>query len=182
LFSGLAFGVACASRIIGVILLPAFLVCLALHNQERRASVASFFREGACFTAASSIFFLLIAWANYARFGSPWETGYPAALSSPATLLSTPFSHGLKELLFSGEVGLLVFAPWVLLSLACFPSFVHAHRAESVLCGLIFLCNLIFLGTTGLWHAGWVAGPRYLLPTLPAHGLGAFYGETPAAS
>jgi hypothetical protein len=87
--------------------------------------------------------------------------------SDLSALLSTPLFHGMSGLLFNGEVGLLIFTPWVLLVLICFPSFVRAHLPESVLCGTIFLFNFLFFAKFDSWHGGWVAGPRMLTPTLP---------------
>jgi hypothetical protein len=95
------------------------------------------------------------------------KTGYHLAYPSASLLFSTPLFHGIYELLFNGEVGLLIFAPWVLVALICFPSFVRAHLPESVLCGTLFLFTLIFFAKYDSWHAGLVAGPRFLTPTLP---------------
>jgi hypothetical protein len=165
--SGFAFGAACGCRVNSVILFPCFLLSLAVHIRARGFTAAKFLREAALFTAAFSICAFLIGVANYTRFGSPWKTGYHLAYPSASALLSTPLFHGVYGLLFSGDVGLLVFAPWVLVALIGFPSFVRAHLPEGVLCGTLFLVNLLFFAKYDSWHGGWVAGPRFLTPTLP---------------
>jgi hypothetical protein len=165
--SGLAFGVACGCRVNVIILFPVFILFLAFHIRAQGLSVAHFLREAGLFAALFSACAFLIGWANYARFGSPLKTGYHLAYPSASALLSTPLFHGTSELLFNGEVGLLIFAPWILVALICFPSFVRAHLPESVLCGTLFLLNFLFFAKYDSWHGGRVAGPRFLTPTLP---------------
>jgi hypothetical protein len=166
-FSGLAFGVACGCRVNTVILFPLYILSLAFHIRQRGWTVAQFIREAGLFTAAFSACAFLIGFANYTRFGSPLKTGYHLAFPSASLLFSIPLFHGSSELLINGEVGLLIFAPWVLVALICFPSFVRAHLPESVLCGTIFVFTFIFFAKYDSWHAGLVAGPRFLTPTLP---------------
>ena len=36
-----------------------------------------------------------------------------------------------------------------------------------MLCGTLFLVNFLFFAKYDSWHGGWVAGPRFLAPTLP---------------
>jgi hypothetical protein len=166
-FSGLAFGLACGCRINTVILFPAFLLSLALHIRARGLTLAQLLREAGLFTASFSACAFLVGFANYTRFGSPLKTGYHLAYPSASLLFSTPLFRGIYELLFNGEVGLLVFAPWFLVALVCFPSFVRAHLPESVLCGTIFPLTFLFFAKYDSWHAGRVAGPRFLTPVLP---------------
>ncbi len=165
--SGLAFGIGCGCRINAVILFPAFILSICFQMRAHGWPVEKFLRESALFTTSFSVCALLIGWSNYARFGSPFKTGYHLAYPSASLLFSTPFFTGMSGLLFNGEVGLFVFAPWVVVALICFPKFVRAHLPESVLCGTLFLFNLIFFAKYDSWHAGWVAGPRFLTPTLP---------------
>jgi len=167
LLCGLAFGAACASRLNGTILFPVFILSLALQTRERGLSRAHFLREAAIFTIALSICGALIGWSNYARFGSIFKTGYHLAYPTMSALFSTPWGFGMRELLLSREVGLFSFVPWALLAFFCFPSFLRMHRVEAVLCGGIFLCSFLFFAKYDSWHGGWVAGPRFLLPTLP---------------
>lgn len=165
--AGLAFGVACAARLNGIILFPAFILAMAFHVRAHKLGWAQFRRDSLQFSAALSISALLIAYANYARFGSPFKTGYQLAFPSTSALLSHPLFDGMLKVLFSGEFGLLVFAPWVVVALICFPRFVREHLPESVLCGTTFLVALIFFSKFSHASGGWVAGPRYLVPTLP---------------
>ena len=166
-YAGLAFGVACGCRVNTVIFFPVFILCLALQVRARGWMRARFLGEAGLFTASFSICALLIGLANYTRFGSPFKTGYHLAYPSVSLLFSTPLWKGVSGLMLNGEIGLLIFAPWTILALVCFPSFVRAHLPESVLCGSLFLLNFLFFAKYDSWHAGWVAGPRFLTPTLP---------------
>jgi len=166
-FSGLALGAACGCRINTVILFPAFILCLAFQTRFRGLTRIHLLRESGLFAAAFSVCAFLIGLANYAPFGSPLKTGYHLAYPTASQLFSTPFFHGATELLFNGEVGLLIFAPWILVALVCFPWFVRAHLSASVLCGTVFLATFVFFAKYDSWHAGEVAGPRFLTPALP---------------
>jgi hypothetical protein len=165
--SGFAFGVACGSRVAGVILFPVFILSLAFHIRARRLPWIHFIRDVVQFSSPVAVCGGLIAWTNYARFGSVFKTGYHLAYPSISFTFSNPVFRGIRELLFHGEVGLLLFAPWVVLVFLCFPEFMRMHLPESVLCGGIFLANLLFYAKYAEWHGGWAGGPRFLLPTLP---------------
>ena len=165
--AGLAFGVACGARLNGVILFPAYILSMLFYIRAHKLSASQFLRDCIDFFATFSICALLIALANYTRFGSPFKTGYHLAFPSTSVLLSAPLFRGLFRVLFNGDFGLVVFAPWVVIALICFPRFIRAHLSESVLCGTSFLIYLLFFAKFLHSEGGWVAGPRYLIPTLP---------------
>src|SRR5271165_1814191 len=165
--SGLTFGLACGCRLNSVILFPVFILSLALQIRARGLTLAQLLREAGLFTTSFSVCAFLIGLANYIRFGSALKTGYHLAYPSASLLFATPLFHGMYELLINGEIGLLVFTPWILVALICFPSFARKHLPVSVLCGTLFLFTFVFFAKYDAWHAGWVAGPRFLTPTLP---------------
>jgi hypothetical protein len=165
--SGFAFGVACGARIAGIIIFPAFILSLALQIRARKLTRVQFLRDALQFCVPLAVCTALIAWTNYGRFGSVFKTGYHIAFPTVSFTFSNPFFQGIGELLFHGEVGLLIFAPWVVLVFLCFPQFMRRHLPESVLCGGIFVANLLFYAKYQQWHGGWAGGPRYLIPTLP---------------
>jgi hypothetical protein len=165
--AGLAFGIACGTRINGVVLFPAFILCMAFYVRSYKLPVSRFVRDVVEFSVPFSVCVLLIAWANYARFGSPFKTGYHLAFPTLSILFSTPLFRGFFGLLFSPEVGLLVFAPWILVAVIFFPKFVREHLPEAILCGVSCLIYIIFFAKFFDWHGGTVAGPRLLIPLLP---------------
>jgi len=165
--SGLAFGVACGTRVAGVALLPAYLLCMALQTRARRLPWTHFLRDTLKFSATLTACGALIAWTNYARFGSIFKTGYHIAFPTLSFTFSNPLLQGIRSLLFNGEVGLLLFAPWVILMFLCFSDFMRTHLPESALCWAIFLITFVFYAKFQAWYGGWAGGPRYLLPTLP---------------
>jgi hypothetical protein len=165
--SGFAFGVACGTRVAGIVLFPAFILSLAFQIRARRLPWIHFLRDALQFSAVFAVCAGLIAWTNYVRFGSIFKTGYHIAFPSLSFTFSNPLFQGIRDLLFNGEVGLLLFAPWVVLVFLCFNEFMRRHRPESVLCAAVFLFSFLFYAKYEQWHGGWAGGPRYLLPTLP---------------
>jgi hypothetical protein len=166
-FSGLAFGLACGARLNGAILFPAFILSIAVAARAHKPSAIRFLRDSLCFSAPFSVCVLLIAWSNYVRFGSPFKTGYHVAFPSTSVLLSMPLFKGLSRILFDGDIGLIVFAPWVIVALIGFRRFAREHPAESAFCGAAFSIYLLFFAKFLHSEGGWVAGPRYLTPILP---------------
>jgi len=165
--SGLAFGAACACRLNGLILFPAFIVCIAFRISQPGDFPKRFFKDTLFFSAGFTVWAILIGWANYIRFDSPLKTGYHLAYPSVSSLLPNPLWVGIRDLLFSPEIGLLVFTPWILLAFFCFPSFFKKHKPEAALCASIFLISLLFFAKYDSWHGGWVIGPRFLSPAIP---------------
>ena len=165
--SGFAFGVACGTRVAGVALFPAYMLFLALQIRARKLPWIHFVRDAVQFSVPVAFWGGLIAWSNYARFGSIFKTGYHNAFPTLSFTFSNPLFQGIRDLLFHGEQGLLLFAPWVVLSFLYFPQFMRKHPPESVFCGAVFLITLVFYAKFQTWHGGWAGGPRYLLPTLP---------------
>lgn len=166
-FSGLAVGAACGARISGVIVIPVFVLAIAVRSSRQRWPRARLLVDLAQFSAAGLIPGTLVAWANYARFGSPFRTGYQAVYPTAGALLSTPLLRGIGELLLNREVGLLTFTPWVLLAFYFGRAFWREHTAEALLCFGGFGATLLFYAKYDSWHAGWVAGPRFLTPMIP---------------
>jgi hypothetical protein len=165
--AGFSFGAACGCRVIGVIMLPAFVLFLALKHKERCRSNRSLLVDIVTFVSAFSICAGLMAWSNYARFGDVTKTGYQLAYPSISSLLATRVFQGMGQLLFNQEVGLLIFMPWAVLVLMGIFSFFHQHKAEALLCGLLFVINFVFFAKYASWHGGMVAGPRFLVPMVP---------------
>ncbi len=166
-YAGLAVGIACAARISGVVVIPAFVIAIAIQSSKQLWPRARFASDLTQFCAAGLVPAVLIGWANYARFGSPFRTGYQAAYPTAGALLATPLFRGIGELLLNREVGLITFTPWVLLAFYYGREFWREHAAEAALCFVTFGASLLFYAKYDSWHAGWVAGPRFLTPTIP---------------
>jgi hypothetical protein len=104
---------------------------------------------------------------NYARFGSPFKTGYHLAYPTATILLSNGLFSGLRDVLFDGEVGLVWFTPWVLALPFAWKRFRTKRPLECALSVAILLEGVLFFAAYVSWHGGWAYGPRLLLPCLP---------------
>jgi hypothetical protein len=115
---------------------------------------------------------------NFARFGSPWESGYGAQASAAA--FSTPVWVGAYGLLFSSGKGLLWFAPAVWFVVQGLVQMrrprahgagVPARRAIAAHAGtavaLVSAVAIALFAGFEHWAGDGSFGPRYLVPILP---------------
>jgi hypothetical protein len=108
--------------------------------------------------------FTIILFYNFARFGTPFETGYGAE-AHDFSIARVPTT--LPALLLSADKGVFVFCPVLVLGLVGLRAFFRERRAEALLVSGVFLANLFFLSTFVSWVGGQCWGPRYLVPTIP---------------
>jgi hypothetical protein len=130
-------------------------------------------RQRAWFLLGVAPGILLISFYNYARFHSPFETGYQQAwlTANPALAQRLPFAVSripfrLLGLWFSSGKGMLLYSP-VLLLLAPIV-FIGRERLRFAL-GMITVVGVysLFYAANFAWHGSeWCWGPRYLIPTL----------------
>ncbi len=165
--AGACFGFAVASRIYGLILLPAVVAYALLVWRSRSVTVSQMIKNLLWAGLSLGVFLLLIAESNLARFGSVSKTGYQLAFPTIGKLLGNPLLNGMRGLLISGEVGVLPFIPWVLalplIWIVCYRRF----RNECILVLGVNLIAYLFFAKYADWHGGDSFGPRLLLPTLP---------------
>ncbi len=99
-------------------------------------------------------FILLIALANWYRFGNPLSDGHG---QDPAIAVQ-PFRGGIPGLLLSPGKGLLYYAPLCILALF--------HQKDWKLLAP-FVLSLVFHGMLHDWTGGTGWGPRFLFTSLP---------------
>jgi hypothetical protein len=116
---------------------------------------------------------LLISFYNYARFQSPFETGYQQAwlAANPALAQHPPFAVSrilwhLLGLWVSPGKGMLLYSP-VLLLLTPIIAIGREHLRLAL--GMMTIVGVysLFYAANFAWHGSeWCWGPRYLIPTL----------------
>jgi hypothetical protein len=154
--AGALFAVAVAAKVISLVLLPWFSFLAFSASARERA------RTFAYFLAPLVIVVALLGAFNYARFGSPFDTGYD--------LGSERFDHSLLDgafvLLLSAGFGLLVFWPAFVLLPFAGRQFLQRFPRESVLIVGVFATYFVLYSKWwAYWGMGW--GPRFLIPTVP---------------
>jgi hypothetical protein len=163
--AGAAFGVAIASRLVGIVFGPLLAVYgFAVHDGGTRGGRL---QRMCVFGLGVAPFLIAIVASNYVRFGDVTKTGYHLAYPTPAILFSTPLADGLRRLLADGEVGLLWFSPWVILLPWAWVAAWRRYRAECLLSMAMLAEGLFFFAKYKAWHGGWAFGPRMLTPCLP---------------
>lgn len=161
--AGLFLGAGTLSRIsIGFLaVLAAGPVLLGAYRRKNWKNAASF-------SAPLVLALITILWYNFARFGDPFETGYP--ISFGANLF-----EGIAGLLVSPGRGLLFYSPVAIVGLSAFFAVPGIGRGLKALVALSLVLFLVLHGKWTFWHGGWCWGPRFLLPLLPFSGLGLAY-------
>jgi hypothetical protein len=116
---------------------------------------------------------LALAAYNAACFGSPFATGYrflgrfPEISSYGVTGFGAPRLDALYGLTLSPFRGLFVYSPFLLLALPGWRELRRAHAAESRLCLVAFVAQLLLISGWHDWKGGAALGPRNLLVALP---------------
>jgi hypothetical protein len=136
------------------------IVCYALWNfgVKKRGNVSGV----AALTCIGVLSLGLLLVLNFARFGSPFNSGY----GGEQYLFNTPLFTGLTGLFFSPSKSLILFSPLVILCLMALPSFYKKNPVIAVsLCGMV-IANLLFYAKWHDWHGGWCWGPRLIVPAI----------------
>ncbi|HEV2122423.1 MAG TPA: hypothetical protein VGW38_06585, partial [Chloroflexota bacterium] len=119
----------------------------------------------------------MVAVYHALAFGAPWRVGY--ALLDPAAPYARAQAQGLfgvgwpdvrvlVALLVGEKRGLLLYAPWVLLSLpGAWLWWRRGRRAETALVVAVFGGLLLVNAGYAVWDGGASWGPRHLVPALP---------------
>lgn len=177
--AGLALGACVLVKVAHAVLLaPALVLGLVLLRRRQRALGGRPWAVDAAWLAAgAAVPLLTIAAYNFARFGSPLETGYAGEVEQ----WTTPFVEGFLGLLASPGRGLLWFAPLVTLGVVFAPRFVRRFPVESAFVAGSLLALLVTYARWYMWEGGWCWGPRFLVPLVPLLMLpiGALFQELP---
>lgn len=148
-------------KLVHVVLLPLFAGYILLRPRD---SMRSRLRDLVIYFAPSTAALALILAANYFRFGNPLETGY----GSEASLFSlAQLSQTVPALLFSGDKGLLLFCPLLVVGVLGWRRFAQLRPREAALCAAIVAVEFVLAATWHSWIGGWSWGPRLLVPTIP---------------
>lgn len=161
LTAGGAFAMLILVKLVHVALLPVFLLYLLTPVAE---SVRIRLARSAVFLAPVAVVSVGIAWLNYARFGSVFESGYGAEATRffPMQLWRT-----VPALLLSPEKGLLIFSPVLVIAFFGVREFFRRAVREAALWLGVVAVVLLITGSWHSWGGGWGWGPRLLVPVLP---------------
>ena len=107
---------------------------------------------------------LLLAAANYLRFGTPLETGYGSEASSFSWDF---FQRDWFDYLFSTQRGIIPFNPILLFVLPGWFLFPVEHRSFGKLCFGLLATWFLVMCFWKSYQGGWCWGNRLLVPILP---------------
>lgn len=112
-------------------------------------------------------FLALWTWYNAARYGLPWNFGYGGVLR-----FNHSFLAGVYGLVLSPGKGLILYVPVVVVTVCGLPAAWRPERVITAVAVLLVLSRIVFFAPYWGWYAGGGFGPRYVLPAVPALGIG----------
>lgn len=154
--TGLLLGCAILMRASATIFLPIFLISLWV-----RSTAGIRIRSIMFFSLGSSIPIVIFLAANYWKFGSPLDTGYPDLA------YNTPIPEGLYGLFISSGKGLLWFAPISALAFVTMKKSFANAKDFSISAWMIIAANALFFSRFEIWSGDAAYGPRYMGIVLP---------------
>ncbi|MCI0647601.1 MAG: hypothetical protein L0346_22290 [Chloroflexi bacterium] len=186
--AGVWLGVAAATRLVNLVLVPFYGLYLLLTQPGWIAGLIAWWRawrKGRFEVAPARQLLLcvpwrplialaapvllaagLIAWYNASRFAVATEAGYArwdAFSASPLT--------GLYGLLLSPGKSLFLYTPLYLATLLLLPRFARQRRAEGLWLAGVTVGYLLALSLWSGFSGGWAWGPRLLVPLAPLWAL-----------
>jgi hypothetical protein len=150
-----------------------FVVVYAFARSARRLP------SGIALALGAAPFALLLLAIHFVCFGSPWITGYsfsPHSAHREGWLgLVGPNGPALWEVLLAPDNGLLVFSPWVVLSIAGAVAIARDAEArsrigvEAAVAAAIVVGYVLVVGSLvpSFARGGWSVGPRYVAVAVP---------------
>lgn len=151
---GAALGAAVLIKAAALVVVPAFFAFAALRKERRWRALALMAWPLALAMAA-------VGCCNFARFGSPLDTGYRTAAWDVLPWV------GLMGLLSSPGKGLLWYCPPLVLGLAGFVRLSRRRAHVALLLGGVSGLYLLVHSMYNHWHGGGSWGPRLILPVVP---------------
>lgn len=106
----------------------------------------------------------LLALYNWARFGSPFTSGYQFAAGEG---FNNPFFLGVFGLTFSPYRGVFWYNPILLLAIPGWLMFRRIHNHLAWLALALIALQIVAFASWWSWHGGVTWGARFLLPVLP---------------
>ncbi len=163
LLAAIFLGALFLSKSVYVILLPAIGAILLWQYRSKKLAP----RALAWFSAPIALSLCLIAFANWARFGSPFTTGYTQAAMERQLFTLRSFGPALYGFLFQSRYSVFIHFTLLVPALFGWPRFFRKHRRDAIVVLAISVTLLVTNSLFTNWRGEACYGPRYLLPILP---------------
>jgi len=157
--AGLIAGVSAHVHALNLCMLPC-LLGYALSDRSARTGAARRAWIGAL--ALGGLALLALAYGQWARFGSPWETGRFGHYSG----FQAPW-QGIGALLLAPGRSVFLYAPAVTLGIWGWAALRRRLPAVAIFVAAAALARLLVISCRTDWYGGWGLGPRHLVPVLP---------------
>ena len=170
--AGLAAGCAVATEY------PAVIPCVTLAMFLTYASPIRAWRYAVALIPAA----ILILANNYLITGSPFALGYGSNPAFPEITAGNSFGfnppdpEALRHLMWGEYRGLLFWSPVLVMALPGIAVLFREDRATAWMVAVVYVFQMLQVGSFYSWFGGNALGPRYLAPAIPFVGLAAAYG------
>jgi hypothetical protein len=166
LISGLCLGAATATHLSAILFAPFWPAYVVWKSRARAEPLSATLVRGGAWLAGLGLILTLLAWHNFHRFGSVFETGRTVDPAFTYGVFVAPWT-GLQGLLWSSGKGLLWYCPAVVLGLTTWRTLFGRDRAFATLILAAAIFRLLFIACRSDWHGGFSLGPRYLVMLIP---------------
>lgn len=155
----------CLCKTVYVILWPIALGLLVLFpapSAKRSRLMGEIFCLAGPMLAAGTTILI----TNWARFGSPFSTGY-TQWEAERQLFTLDMFPALGAFLFGKQRSVFLHFPVLIFALAGWPILFRKYRFDAIVALLLGVILLAVNSARPDWRGGACYGPRYLLPVLP---------------
>ena len=147
-------------KLVYIVIIPPFIVLAIIEGKTIRL-IYKYLVQGATFLIPSS---LLLMFANHARFGSIFETGYGNAQSA---FSFSYFMRDWSDYIISFDRGILPYSPIILAAIIVTPIFYKKNKSALFLISYIVITLYILMSSWIGWKGGYCWGNRNLVPIVP---------------
>ncbi len=163
LFSGIAIGWACFTRIDSLYMIPPFLLYILFIKDKKRLIIKITY-----FFSPIVFFIIITAIINYSITKNFMDVGYGSSIFYYISFNPINILYNIYGFFFSSGKSVFLYAPVAILFFPMIYKFIRVHRNEAIFFLAIIIFNFSFYSLfKGFFMGGFCWGPRFPYSTIP---------------